>query len=121
MTKNRSAIMRDNLSSVDEKTRAHLVSKGSIKRSIRRHQAADFSKAPSTLREIEEWPTALTEIGGKRWLVKDTCKNGRLFIFATQAGLRILGKFYFLLPLDSFFLKVVLDPRRSLNTIVSSI
>ena len=107
--------MRDNLSSADEETRAHLVSKRSIKRSIRRHQAADFSKSPSTLREIEELPSAVTEIDGNRWLVKDTRKNGRLFIFATQEGLGILGKFYFLLPLDSFSLKVVLDPRRSLN------
>ena len=105
VTKNPSAILRDNLSSADEETRAHLVPKESLKRTIRYQQAADFPKAPSTFMEIEALPDPLTKIDGKPWLMKDVCKNGRCFIFATQEGIRILGMYYLLLPIYAIYLQ----------------
>ena len=72
---------------------AKLPQKDSLRRGIRRQQAAIHPRAPQTLEDIEEIPQKYAFIDHEKFLPKNmTTKSGtKILIFATTSSLQVLG------------------------------
>ena len=78
---------------LNEESIVKLPQKDSLRRGIRRQQAAIHPRAPQTLEDIEEIPQKYTFIDHQKFLQKNiTTKSGtKILIFATTSSLQVLG------------------------------
>ena len=78
---------------LNEESIAKLPQKDSLRRGIRRQQAAIHPRAPQTLENIEEIPQKYAFIDHQKFLQKNiTTKSGtEILIFATTSSLQVLG------------------------------